>query len=111
MTRFRIVVVTAAAVIALTAWWVPLKVGGGYGCASIGACVEGPPAPGGSGVTDRFFGGEGGDRIRGSGDHPQARDGIKRGDVMRCGPDRYGASTDAGAEPPHSCEDIPARFY
>jgi hypothetical protein len=32
MTRFRIVAVTAAAVIALAAWWVPLKVGGGDGC-------------------------------------------------------------------------------
>jgi hypothetical protein len=109
MTRFWIVAVTVALVIALAAWWVPPKVGGE--CPSGGACGEGPPASGGSGGTDRFYGSEGVDRTRESGDRPDARDGTKGEDVIRCRPDRYRAPTDAGEELPQSCEDVRARFY
>jgi hypothetical protein len=109
MTRFRIVAVTAAAVIALAAWWVPLKVGGGDGCPGGGACAEESPASGGSGSPDWFYGGEGVDRIREGGTRPAARKGT--GGVIRCTPDRYRTPTDAGEERPRGCEDVRARFY
>jgi hypothetical protein len=111
MTRFRIVAVTAAAVIALAAWWVPLKVGGGDGCPGGGVCVEEPPASRSSDSPDRFYGGDGMDRIREGGDRPDTREGPGGGDVIRCGPNRYGAPTDAGEERPRSCEDVRARLY
>jgi hypothetical protein len=111
MTRFRIVAVTAAAMIALAAWWVPPEVGGGHGCPGVGACAEGPPAPGDSGGPDWFYGGEGMDRIRGGGgDRPDTRE--EPGDANRCGPGRYEAPTGAGGEErPRGCEDVRARFY
>jgi hypothetical protein len=109
MTRFRIAAVTVAAVIALAAWWVPLKVGDGEGCPG-GACAEQSPASGVSGSPDWFYGGEGMERIREGGDRPNAREGTGGGDVIHCDPDRYETPTDAGGEFPQSCEDVRARF-
>ena len=109
MTRIRIIAVTAAAVIALTAWWVPPEMGGGDVCPGAGACAEGPPAPGGSDSPDWFYGGEGMGPIRGD-DRPDAREEPRGGDAIRCG--RYEAPTGAGEEErPRGCEDIRARFY
>jgi len=111
MTRLRIVAVTGAAVIALAAWWVPLEVGGR--CPG-GACAEESPAPGGSGSPDWFYGGKGMERIREGSEgsnRPDAREGTGGGDVIRCGPDRYEAPTDAGEERLRSCADVRARFY
>jgi hypothetical protein len=51
------------------------------------------------------------DRIREGGDRPDTREGPGGGDVIRCGPNRYGAPTDAGEERPRSCEDVRARLY
>lgn len=109
MTRFRIFAVAAAAVIALAAWWVPPKVGGGDGCPGGRACAEEPSAPGGSGSPDWFYGGEGVDRIRG-GDRSNVREGSSGTDANRCG--RYEAPTGAGEEERlRGCEDVRARFY
>ncbi len=113
MTRFRIVAVTAAAVIALAAWWVPLEMGGGNGCPGGGACAEESPSPGGSGSPDWFYGGEGMDRIRdGDGDNRSNLWRAPRGeDEIRCSPGHDEAPTGAGEELPRSCEDVGARLY
>ena len=109
MTRFRIIVVTAAAVIALAGWWVPPEVGGADGCPG-GACAEESPAPGGSGGPDWFYGGEGADRIRDD-DRPDTREEPGGGDTNRCGPGRYDSPTGAEEKRPRGCEDVRARFY
>jgi len=109
MTRFRIVAVTAAAVIALAAWWVPPNVGGGDGCLGGGACAEEVPVPGGSGSPDWFYGGEGVDRLRD--DRPDTREEPGGGDTNRCGLGRYNVPTGAEEERPRGCEDVRVRFY
>ncbi len=112
MTRLRIVAVTVVAVlIASAAWWVPFKVSNGDGCPGGGMCGEEFPAPGVSGGPSWFYGGEGVDPIREGSDRPATQDGTGGGNVIRCRPDRYSAPTDAGKEPPQSCEDVRARFY
>ncbi len=104
MTRLRIVAVAAAVMIALGAWRVPLEAGG---CPD-GARAAKSPAPGGSGGPDWFYGGV--DWVRGSGDRSEAPERPK--DANRCGPGRYEAPKDAGAEGrPRDCEDVRARFY
>lgn len=112
MTRFRIVAVTAAAVIALAAWWVPLEVGGaGDECSGGGTCAAEPSVPGGSGGPDWFYGGEGVNRTRGSDDPADTRESPRSEYEMRCGPGRDRAPTGAGEELPRSCEDVGARFF
>ena len=112
MTRLRIVAVTAAAVIALAAWWVPFEEGSGAACTGGGTCAEEPPASGDSGNPDLFYGGDDMDRIRGGDDDRRAvREGPRGGDEIRCGPGRDEAPTGAGEELPRSCEDVRARFY
>ena len=111
MTRFWIVGLTAAVVIALAARWVPLEVGGaGDECSGGGTCTAEPPLPGGSGGPDWFYGGEGADRIRDD-DRPGTREEPGGGDTNRCGPGRYDSPTGAEEEHPRGCEDVRARFY
>ena len=104
MTRFRIVAVTVAAVIALAAWWKPPQEDGGTACPGGGACAEAPSAPGGSGSPDWFYGGEG----MGRGNLWRAPRGEEE---SRCNPGRDEAPTGAGEELPRSCEDVGARLY
>ena len=110
MTRLRIVAVTAAVIIALAAWGLPLEAGSGGRCPTDGVCAEKSPALGGSGNANRFFGGEGMERIS-KDDRPDARQRAGGEGVFRCGPDRHEASADAGGERVRSCDDVRARFY
>jgi len=109
MTRFRIVAVTVAAVIAMAAWWKSPQEGGGTACPGGGACAEEPSAPAGSGSPDWFYGGEGMDRIRG-GDRG-VREGSGSEDEIRCGPGRGEAPRGADEALSRSCADVRARFY
>lgn len=112
MKRFWIVGLTAAAMIALAAWWVPLEVGSaGDGCSGGGKCAAEPPVPKDSGGPDWFYGGEGVDRIRRDEDRPDTRKDPRSEYEMRCGPGRDSAPTGAGEELPRSCEDVGARFF
>jgi hypothetical protein len=111
MTRFWIVSVTAAAMIALAARWAPLEVGGaGDGCPGGGACAAEFTAPKGSGGPDWFYGGEGVDRTRGD-DRPNTQGDPRIEYEFRCDPGRDEAPTGAGEELPRGCEDVRARFY
>ena len=111
MTRFRIVAVTAAAMIALAAWWVPLQMGGAEDeCLGGGTCAAEPSAPRGSGSPDWFYGGDGMDRIRG-GDRRDVREGQVGENEIRCGPGRDEVPMGSDEELSHSCEDVRARFY
>src|SRR5215211_5835336 len=110
MTRFQIIAVTVAAVIALAAWWKPSQEGGGTACPGGGECAEEPAAPGGSGSPDWFYGGEGVDRIRG-GDRRNVREGRGSENEIRCGPGRDEAPRGADDELSRSCKDVGARFY
>jgi hypothetical protein len=112
MTRFWIVSVTAAAMIALAARWAPLEVGGaGDGCPGGGTCVAEFTAPKGSGGPDWFYGGEGVDRTRGDDDRPNTQGDPRIEYEFRCDPGRDEAPTGAGEELPRGCEDVRARFY
>jgi hypothetical protein len=112
MTRLWIVSLTAAAVIALAARWIPLEVGSaGDGCPGGGTCAAEPSVRGGSGGPDWFYGGEGVDRTHG-GDYPaDTREGPRSEYEFRCDLRRDRAPTGAGEKLPRSCEDIRARFY
>jgi len=110
MKRFWIVGVTAAAVIALAAWWVPLEVGGaGDECPGGGKCAAEPPVRGGSGGPDWFYGGEGVNRSRGGDDSADTREGPRTEYEFRCDPGHDEAPT--REELPRSCEDVRARLY
>ena len=112
MKRFWIVGVTAAVVIALAAWWVPLEVDGAVDeCPGGGKCAAEPPVRGGSGGPDWFYGGEGVDRTRGDDDRPNTQGDPRSEYEFRCGPGRDEGPTGAGAELPRSCEDVRARLY
>ena len=112
MTRFWILSVTAAAMIALAARWLPLEVGGARdGCPGGGTCAAKLPAPKGSGGPDWFYGGDGMDRTRGGDDRPDTREGPRSEYEFRCDAGRDEAPTGAGEELPRSCEDVRARFY
>jgi hypothetical protein len=109
MTRLWIVGLTAVAVIALAARWVPLEVSGaGDECPGGGTCAAEPPVRGGSDGPDWFYGGEGVDRARG-GDGPGTRENPRSKYEMRCDAGRD--ETPAGEEHARSCEDVRARFY
>lgn len=112
MKRFWIVSVTAAAMIALAARWVPLEVGSaGDGCPGGGTCAAEFTAPKGSGGPDWFYGGEGVDRARGGDDRPDTREDSRSEYEMRCDAGHDEAPTGAGEELPRSCEDVRTRFY
>ncbi len=112
MTRFWIVGLTAAVVIALAARWVPLEVGGaGDECSGGVTCTAEPPLPGGSGGPDWFYGGEGVNRTRGGDDPADTREGRRSEYEFRCDPGREEAPTGAGEELPRSCADVRARLY
>jgi hypothetical protein len=113
MTRFRIVAVTAASVIALVACWKPPHEDGGTACPGGRACAEAPSPPGGSGSPDWFYGGQGMDRIRG--DDGDDRSNLWRApkgeEESRCSPGRDEAPAGAGEELPRSCADVGVRLY
>lgn len=112
MTRLWIVGLTAAAVIALAARWVPSEVGrAGEGCPGGGTCAAEPSVRGGSGAPDWFYGGEGVDRTRGDDEGPDTREDPKSEYEMRCDAGRDEAPTGAGEDLTRGCEDVRARFY
>ena len=107
-----IVGLTATAVIALAARWIPLEVGSaGDGCPGGGTCAAKPPVRGGSGGPDWFYGGEGVDRTGGGDDGPDTREVPRSEYEMRCDAGGDEAPMGAGEELPRSCEDVRARFY
>jgi hypothetical protein len=112
MTRFWIVGLTAAVVIALAARWVPLEVGSaGDGCPGGGTCTAEPRLPGGSGAPDWFYGGEGVHRTRGGDDPADTPEDPRSEYEFRCDPGRDEAPTGTGEELPRSCADVRARLY
>jgi hypothetical protein len=112
MKRFWIISLTAAAMIALAARWVPLEVGGaGDGCPSGGTCAAEYPAPKASGGPDWFYGGEGVNRTSGGVAPADTREGPRSDYEFRCDPGRDEGPSGAGEELPRSCEDVRARLY